>query len=163
MRARALILLGCLFLVGSVAWAAEPVVIGEINPLTGALALQGTSVHQGIVLAVEEQNARGGIEGRTVTLLSRDDEGKPERALAAAQALLSDTFFGDHLLLVRQMAQTGITVKAFLGAFGMEFPGVIRELGAASEGLYGTTAWPGVNPGPQEAPSRAFIDAYAKR
>ena len=296
MRARALILLGCLFLVGSVARAAEPIVIGEINPVTGALALQGTSVHQGIVLAVEEQNARGGIAGRTVTLLSRDDEGKPERALAAAeeltgrraavaliggyvdslvgpvgevadrarvpylataslderltergnryffrisnlasyvrvttgmvrdllgadnvailyshtpgasqlarrqkdtleragirisvfepfapglsdftpllarvrdagaQALLSDTFFGDHLLLVRQMAQTGITVKAFLGAFGMEFPGVIRELGAASEGLYGTTAWqPGVNPGPQDAPSRAFIDAYAKR
>ncbi len=296
MRARALILLGCLFLVGSVAWAAEPIVIGEINPLTGALALQGTSVHQGIVLAVEEQNARGGIAGRTLTLLSRDDEGKPERALAAAeeltgrgaavaliggyvdslvgpvgevadrarvpylataslderltergnryffrisslasyvrvttgmvrdllkadnvailyshtpgasqlarrqkdtleragirisvfepfapglsdftpllarvrdagaQVLLSDTFFGDHLLLVRQMAQTGITVKAFLGAFGMEFPGVIRELGAASEGLYGTTAWqPGVNPGPQDAPSRAFIDGYAKR
>ena len=81
-----------------------------------------------------------------------------------AQVLLSDTFFGDHLLLVRQMAQTGITVKAFLGAFGMEFPGVIRELGAASEGLYGTTAWqPGVNPGPQDAPSRAFIDGYAKR
>jgi len=296
MRARALILLGCLFLVGSVAWAAEPVVIGEINPLTGALALQGTSVHQGIVLAVEEQNALGGIAGRTVTLLSRDDEGKPERALAAAeeltgrraavaliggyvdslvgpvgevsdrarvpylataslderltergnryffrisslasyvrvttgmvldllkadnvailyshtpgasqlarrqkdtleragirisvfepfapglsdftpllarvrdagaQVLLSDTFFGDHLLLIRQMAQTGITVKAFLGAFGMEFPGVIRELGAASEGLYGTTAWqPEVNPGPQDAPSRAFIDGYAKR
>ena len=87
MRARALILLGCLFLVGSVARAAEPIVIGEINPVTGALALQGTSVHQGIVLAVEEQNARGGIAGRTVTLLSRDDEGKPERALAAAEEL----------------------------------------------------------------------------
>src|SRR5439155_520629 len=188
MRARALILLGCLFLVGSVARAAEPIVIGEINPVTGALALQGTSVHQGIVLAVEEQNARGGIAGRTVTPLARRQKDTLERAGirisvfepfapglsdftpllarvrdAGAQVLLSDTFFGDHLLLVRQMAQTGITVKAFLGAFGMEFPGVIRELGAASEGLYGTTAWPGVNPGPQEAPSRAFIDAYAKR
>ena len=28
--------------------AAEPVVIGEISPLTGALVLQGATVHQGI-------------------------------------------------------------------------------------------------------------------
>jgi len=59
--------------------AAEPIVIGEINPLTGALALQGTTVHQGIVLAIEEQNARGGIAGRRLILLSRDDEGRPGR------------------------------------------------------------------------------------
>jgi branched-chain amino acid transport system substrate-binding protein len=78
--------------------------------------------------------------------------------------LLSDTFFADHLLLVRQMAQAGITVRAFLGAFGMEFPTVIRELGTASEGLYGTTSWqPGVHLGGQEAESRAFIEAYTKR
>jgi branched-chain amino acid transport system substrate-binding protein len=296
MRAPALILLFLLSQTGSVAKAAEPVVIGEINPLTGALALQGTSIHQGIALAIEEQNARGGVDSRSIALLSRDDEGRPERALAAAeeltgrrgavalvggyvdslvgpiaevadrarvpylataslderltergnryffrisslssyvrvttgitldtlkadnvailyshtpgasqlarrqketlekagvrvsvyepfapglsdftpflvrirehgaQVLLSDTFFADHLLLVRQMAQAGITVRAFLGAFGMEFPGVIRELGSSSEGLYGTTAWqPGVNPGAQDAESRAFIDAYTKR
>jgi branched-chain amino acid transport system substrate-binding protein len=296
MGAPALILLFLLTLTGSAAIAAEPLVIGEINPLTGALALQGTSIHQGIALAIEEQNARGGVDGRSIALLSRDDEGRPERALAAAeeltgrrgavalvggyvdslvgpiaevadrarvpylataslderltergnryffrisslssyvrvttgitldtlkadnvailyshtpgasqlarrqkealekagvrvsvyepfapglsdftpflvrireqgaQVLLSNTFFADHLLLVRQMAQAGITVRAFLGAFGMEFPGVIRELGSSSEGLYGTTAWqPGVNPGAQDAESRAFIDAYTKR
>jgi branched-chain amino acid transport system substrate-binding protein len=78
--------------------------------------------------------------------------------------LLSDTFFADHLLLVRQMAQAGITVRAFLGAFGMEFPSVIRELGPSSEGLYGTTAWqPDVHVGGQESESRAFIDAYTRR
>jgi len=43
--------------------AAEPIVIGEINPLTGALALQGTTVHQGIVLPIEEQNGRGASRG----------------------------------------------------------------------------------------------------
>ena len=281
---------------GPPASAAEPLVIGEINPRTGVLAVQGVAIQQGIALAVEEQNARGGIAGRPITLISRDDEGKPERALAAAeelvgrhgavaliggyvdslvgpigevaersripylataslderltqkgnryffrvsslasyvrvttgivqdifkadtvailyshtpgasqlarrqketleragirvtvyepfapglsdftpllsrvrdqpaQVLLSNTFFADHLLLVRQMAQAGIKVKAFLGAFGMEFPAVIRELGPASEGLYGTTSWqPGVLLGGKEAESRAFIEAYAKR
>ena len=293
----ALALLVCLGAAGAgPARAAEPLVIGEINPRTGALALQGQSIHQGIVLAVEEQNARGGIGGRPVSLISRDDEGKPERALAAAEeltgrqravaliggyvdslvgpigevadrarvpylataslderltqrgnryffrisslnayvrvttgivqdvfkaervailysqtpgasqlarrqkdlfertgirvvvfepfspglsdftpllarvrdqradVLLSDTFFADHLLLVRQMTQGGIRIKAFLGAFGMEFPDVIRDLGPASEGLYGTTSWqPGVTLGGRDADSRAFIDAYAKR
>jgi branched-chain amino acid transport system substrate-binding protein len=87
MRAPALTFFFLLLLTGSVASAAEPLVIGEINPLTGLLALQGTSVHQGVALAVEEQNARGGIEGRSLALLSRDDQGRPERALAAAEEL----------------------------------------------------------------------------
>ena len=81
-------LLFCLAAAGAApARAAEPIVIGEINPLTGALALQGTTVHQGIVLAIEEQNARGGIAGRRLILLSRDDEGRPERAIGAAEEL----------------------------------------------------------------------------
>jgi branched-chain amino acid transport system substrate-binding protein len=72
MRAPALILLFLLILTGSAARAAEPLVIGEINPLTGTLALQGTSIHQGIALAIEEQNAGGGVDGRSIALLSRD-------------------------------------------------------------------------------------------
>jgi branched-chain amino acid transport system substrate-binding protein len=90
MRAAAALLLSLALALpsaGSVALAAEPIVIGEINPLTGALALQGLSVEQGIRLAVEEQNSRGGIAGRRITLLTRDDEGRPERALAAAEEL----------------------------------------------------------------------------
>lgn len=81
-------LLFCLTAAGTApARAAEPIVIGEINPLTNALALQGTTVHQGIVLAIEEQNARGGIAGRRLILPSRDDEGRPERAIGAAEEL----------------------------------------------------------------------------
>jgi branched-chain amino acid transport system substrate-binding protein len=62
------------------------------------------------------------------------------------------------------MAQAGIYVKAFLGAFGMEFPAVIKELGPASEGLLGTTSWqPGVNLGGDERESLAFIEAFKQR
>ena len=77
---------------------------------------------------------------------------------------ISDTFFRDHLLLVRQMAQSSISVNAFLGAFGMEFPNVIKELGPASEGLFGTTSWqPGVTLGGSEKESLAFIEAFKQR
>jgi len=78
--------------------------------------------------------------------------------------LISNTFFADHLVLVRQMAQGGVKFRAFLGAFGMEFPDVIRSLGPAAEGLYGTTAWqPGVAAPGQETESQAFVEAFTKR
>ena len=46
MRAPALTFFFLLLLTGSGASAAEPLVIGEINPLTGPLAFQGTVVVQ---------------------------------------------------------------------------------------------------------------------
>src|SRR2546428_6827546 len=54
---------------------------------TGQFAAQGSAIHQGVALAVEEANGRGGIAGRPLALLSRDDEGKPQRAVAAAEEL----------------------------------------------------------------------------
>src|SRR5229473_4356736 len=51
--------------------AAEPIVIGEIDSRTGQFAAQGSAIHQGVALAVEEANGRGGI-GRPLALLSRD-------------------------------------------------------------------------------------------
>jgi branched-chain amino acid transport system substrate-binding protein len=276
--------------------AAEAIVIGEINSRTGVLSAQGRAIAQGIRIAVEMQNAAGGVAGRPVRLLERDDEGRPERAVAAAEeltsrrrvaaliggyvdslvgpvsevaersgtpyvataslderltrrgyrwffrvsslapyvrvtvglltdvirpqrvaiihsstpgatqlarrqrealaaagiavpvlepfspgladftpligrirdagadVLLSDAFFADHLLVVRQMARTGTRVRGFLGAFGLEFPATIAELGSAAEGLLGTTAWqPGVFVPAAPAESRAFTDAYRAR
>lgn len=281
---------------GQPALAADPIVVGEINSRTGVLAAQGLAVAQGIRIAVESVNARGGVGGRPVRLLERDDEGKPERAIAAVEeltarhrvaalvggyvdslvgpvsevaertrtpyvataslderlvqrgyryffrvsnlkpyvdatvgllrdavrpkrvailysstpgagqlaarqrdalaaaaiavpvfepfspglsdftpllgrardreveVLLSDAFFADHLLIVRQLAQGGWRPRGFLGAFGLEFPAVIAELGAAAEGLLGTTAWqPGVYVPGAEAESRAFVNAYRAR
>src|SRR5262245_42030529 len=69
---------------GGAAGAAEPILVGEINPRTGVLAAQGLAVAQGIRIAVDGLNRQGGVGGRPVQLLERDDEGKPERAIAAA-------------------------------------------------------------------------------
>ena len=274
----------------------EPLVVGEINSRTGVLAAQGLAVAQGIAIAVEAANARGGVAGRPVRLVERDDEGKPERAIAAAEeltarhrvaaliggyvdslvgpvsevaersrtpylataslderlsqrgyryffrvsslrpyvestvgvvrdalrparvailyastpgasqlaarqrealaaaavqvavfepfspglsdftpllsrardreaeVLLSNAFFAEHLLLMRQLPRSGWRVKGFLGAFGLEFPAVIQELGATAEGLLGTTAWqPGVFVPAAAAESQAFVEAYRGR
>jgi branched-chain amino acid transport system substrate-binding protein len=61
--------------------------IGEIDSLSGVLAPQGTAVHEGIVYAVAEANLSGGVGGRRVRLVTRDDAGRPDAATGAAHDL----------------------------------------------------------------------------
>jgi branched-chain amino acid transport system substrate-binding protein len=66
---------------------AETIKIGEINPLTGRLAKQGLEIHQGVALAVAEVNDRGGLKGRQVELISRDDQSQADVAISRAEEL----------------------------------------------------------------------------
>ncbi len=61
--------------------------VGEIDSLSGVLAAQGTAVHEGILYATTESNARGGLRGRPVKLVTRDDAGRPDEATNAAREL----------------------------------------------------------------------------
>ncbi len=54
------------------AQAAEPVLIGLDNPLTGAYAINGKNELNGCELAIEQINAKGGILGRPAKLLVED-------------------------------------------------------------------------------------------
>lgn len=83
-----LVLVFSLLIRGEPAWGQQPIRLGDINPLTGSLALHGLEIHQGIVAAVAEINARGGLQGRPVELLSRDDQSRPDVALNQTQDLL---------------------------------------------------------------------------
>lgn len=52
--------------------AADPVLIGLDNPLTGAYAINGKNELNGCELAIEQINAKGGILGRPAKLLVED-------------------------------------------------------------------------------------------
>ncbi len=88
LRVGLLLLAFGVWLGGGPAWGASSIRLGEINPLTGNLALHGLEIHQGIVAAVAEVNSRGGLNGQTVELLSRDDQSRPDVALNQTQDLL---------------------------------------------------------------------------
>ncbi|ROQ91007.1 ABC transporter substrate-binding protein [Desulfosoma caldarium] len=62
--------------------------LGAVNPLTGKLANHGQEILCGIETAVKEVNARGGIGGRRVQLLSRDDQSHLETAINQVQDLI---------------------------------------------------------------------------
>ena len=52
--------------------------IGEYGSLTGPEATFGTSTHNGIMLAMNDVNAQGGINGKQIKVLTVDDQGKAE-------------------------------------------------------------------------------------
>lgn len=57
-----------------------PILIGLAVELTGRQADVGINVRDAAIMAVEEINARGGINGRPLQLVVRDDQGRPEVA-----------------------------------------------------------------------------------
>jgi branched-chain amino acid transport system substrate-binding protein len=72
------------------AWAqGAPIKIGEINSYS-AIPQFTAPYRQGWQLAVEEINAAGGLLGRKVEVIARDDAGKPEEALRHALELTAN-------------------------------------------------------------------------
>src|SRR5471032_3673379 len=69
--------------------AAEPIKIGVAGPFTGGSAPMGVSMRDGVKLAVAEINAKGGVMGRSLLLIERDDEAKNERGVQIAQELIN--------------------------------------------------------------------------
>jgi branched-chain amino acid transport system substrate-binding protein len=69
--------------------AADPIKIGVSGPFTGGSAPMGVSMRDGVKLAVAEINAKGGVLGRQIQLVERDDEAKNERGVQIAQELIN--------------------------------------------------------------------------
>lgn len=66
----------------------EPVTLGFVGGLSGRVADLGMAGRNGVMLAIEEQNARGGIDGRMIDLIVRDDEQDPKVARRVVNELL---------------------------------------------------------------------------
>ena len=87
-----------------------PIRIGEINSYKAIPAFLGP-YKKGWQLAVEEVNAAGGVLGRKLEVISRDDNGNPGDSVRAAQELLArekvDLLFGGFL------SNTGLALTDF--------------------------------------------------
>jgi branched-chain amino acid transport system substrate-binding protein len=62
--------------------------VGVYGPFTGGSAGMGVSMRNGAVLAIEEINAAGGLLGKKVIMVARDDEARNERGAQIMQELL---------------------------------------------------------------------------
>jgi branched-chain amino acid transport system substrate-binding protein len=69
--------------------AADTIKIGVNGPFTGGSSSMGVSMRDGVRLATEEINKAGGVLGRKLQLVERDDEAKNERGVQIAQELIN--------------------------------------------------------------------------
>jgi branched-chain amino acid transport system substrate-binding protein len=70
------------------AQAADPIKIGLVTALSGQSARAGEALTRGATIAIEEINAKGGVLGRPLELVRRDDESNPAKGLIAARELI---------------------------------------------------------------------------
>ncbi len=68
----------------------EPIKIGLLTSLTATFAPWGVSVRDGMRLAVQEINAAGGVNGRMLELIERDDQSNPEEGVSGLERLIED-------------------------------------------------------------------------
>ncbi len=71
------------------AFAQEPIRIGAMYPLTGGGAVYGVPAMVGHQLAVEELNTKGGIMGRKIESIERDDKMNPAAASSTMKELIT--------------------------------------------------------------------------
>src|SRR3984957_2439716 len=92
--------------------ADETIKIGEINSYS-ALPSFTDPYRKGWQLALDEINAAGGVDGKKLEVISKDDGGKPADAVTAAHelgasdgvAMLAGTFFSNIGLAVSDYAK----------------------------------------------------------
>lgn len=95
--ARLILVVGLAWLVlADGASAADPgvspdrIVMGQSAPLEGPASALGTGMRDGLLAAFAEANAAGGVKGRKLDLVSRDDGYEPTRAIATTKKLIAE-------------------------------------------------------------------------
>jgi branched-chain amino acid transport system substrate-binding protein len=78
--------------------AEDTVKLGLVAAMSGQSAKSGEAIVRGLSLAIDEINAKGGLLGKKVELLVRDDESNPAKGVIAARELVQRekvvAFFG---------------------------------------------------------------------
>jgi len=80
---------GLQVLPGSGVWAQEALKFGVADPLTGPSAIFGLDQMQAVRWAVEDINAKGGINGRKLEAIIADHQAKPEVGIAVVNKFTS--------------------------------------------------------------------------
>ena len=68
---------------------AKTIKVGVILPLTGKLAKFGEIENKSFLMAAEEINAAGGVNGKKIELIIEDTTGKPDVGRSAIEKLIS--------------------------------------------------------------------------
>ena len=86
----------------------DTITIGAHGPITGPAAYIGLAGRDGMLLAIKEINAAGGVNGRKIVAVFEDDGHSPTKALAAVKKLVEQ----DKVFAVMSVGGSNATVGA---------------------------------------------------
>src|SRR5271157_4172844 len=93
MYSKVITVLSVLIFINGCTTKQKEIIVGGLFPLSGNAATFGQSSRQGMQLAIDETNAKGGVtlqSGKTpLKAFYEDDEGSPEKAANACKKLIS--------------------------------------------------------------------------
>ncbi|HSR10618.1 MAG TPA: ABC transporter substrate-binding protein [Thermodesulfobacteriota bacterium] len=72
---------------GTAAWCQDSVKIGVVGPRTGPAAATGKAFEEGIAIALDHINAKGGVMGKKLEIIFEDTGGVPEKAASGLERL----------------------------------------------------------------------------
>ena len=87
---------------------ADTITVGAHGPITGPAAYIGLAGRDGMLLAIKEINAAGGVNGRKIAAVFEDDGHSPTKALAAVKKLVEQ----DKVFVVMSVGGSNATVGA---------------------------------------------------
>jgi len=90
------------------AFAADPIKIGLSGPYTGGSSPMGISMRDGVRLAASEINAKGGVLGRKIELIERDDQADNPRGIQVTQELINK----EGVVAAMGFINTGVSLAA---------------------------------------------------
>src|SRR5262249_3451691 len=70
--------------------SANQIVFGQAAVLDGPASALGQGMRRGLNAAFDEQNAKGGVHGRKLKLISNDDGYEPDRSIVAVKKLIEE-------------------------------------------------------------------------
>ncbi len=88
----------------------EPIMVGEINSYTRMAAFTDP-YKKGVELALDEINAAGGVDGRPIEVIFRDDAGEPGMAIRLADELVASD--GVVMLFGTFLSNIGLAVADY--------------------------------------------------
>lgn len=107
--------------------ASNPIRIGVIGPFSGGSSPMGQSMLHAVRLATAEQNWKGGLFGRKIVLVERDDQAKPDVGEAAAKDLVEK----QKVDAVVGIANTGVGLVAIKHFQNARIPMIINMAAGA--------------------------------
>ena len=85
---RRALLVGAALMISAPAFADDTIKFGLVAAMSGQSAKSGEAITRGLSLAIDEINAAGGVLGKKVELVVRDDESNPAKGVVAARELV---------------------------------------------------------------------------